>query len=225
MARSTASAGPRAQPTGDGRDRDARTRRQEVLAVAARLFAERGYHGTSMRDIAEALSMRAPSLYKHVKNKDALLDEIVTIYLDALLPRLETTATGPGVGAERLAAMLATTIEVGRAHLDEFLTLSNDWNQIRRSPALVDVRVRTRRAIPLWLQVLRDGMRDGSLRSDLDTTRALRVLIGAASSMIDTRFDDLDDLDDIDVLDDSDGEATSGRAAVAIDTLLHGLRA
>jgi hypothetical protein len=69
------------------------------------------------------------------------------------------------------------------------------------------------------LQVLRDGMRDGSLRSDLDTTRALRVLIGAASSMVDTRFDDLDEADHF------DGDATSGRAAVAIDTLLHGLRA
>jgi AcrR family transcriptional regulator len=219
MARSTASAGARAQPRRPERDREARTRRQEVLAVAARLFAERGYHGTSMRDIAEALSMRAPSLYKHVRNKDALLDEIVTIYLDALLPRLETTATGPGLGAERLAEMVATTIEVGRAHLDEFLTLSNDWNQIRRSPALAELRGRTRRAIPLWLQVLRDGMRDGSLRGDLDTTRALRVLIGAASSMVDTRFDDLDEADHF------DGDATPGRAAVAIDTLLHGLRA
>jgi hypothetical protein len=50
-----------------------------------------------------------------VRNKDALLDEIVTIYLDALLPRLETTATAPGLGAERLAEMVATTIEVPHA--------------------------------------------------------------------------------------------------------------
>src|SRR5687768_7651331 len=131
MPRSTATARQRARraatgtPNGDA----VPSRRQEVLGVAAALFAERGYHGTSMRDIAEALSMRAPSLYKHVKSKDALLDEIVTIYLDALLPRLEATATGPGTGADRLASMIETTIDVGRAHLDEFLTLSNDWNQ------------------------------------------------------------------------------------------------
>ena len=132
MPRSTATARPRARraatigPSGDAPS----SRRQEVLAVAAGLFAERGYHGTSMRDIAEALSMRAPSLYKHVKSKDALLDEIVTIYLDALLPRLEMAANGAGTGAERLAAMIEATIDIGRAHLNEFLTLSNDWNQI-----------------------------------------------------------------------------------------------
>lgn len=187
------------------------TRRQEVLSVAASLFANRGYHGTSMRDIAAALSMRAPSLYKHVESKDALLEEVVDRYLEQLLPRLTVVAQGAGTGADRLAGMITATIEVGRDNLDEFLTLSNDWNQIRRSPALSDLRARTRAAIPLWLEVLRDGSRDGSLRDDIDPSRTLRVLIGAVSSMVDTRFDDVAD------------DTTDDRVDIAIDTLLGGL--
>ena len=54
-----------------------RTRRGDVRDAALTLFAERGYHGTSMKDIAEAVGMRAPSLYNHVGAKQDLLVEIV----------------------------------------------------------------------------------------------------------------------------------------------------
>ena len=54
----------------------ARSRRTDVRDAALGLFAERGYHGTSMKDIAEAVGMRAPSLYNHVGAKQELLVEI-----------------------------------------------------------------------------------------------------------------------------------------------------
>ena len=49
------------------------TRREELVATATRLFAERGYHGTSMADLAEALGVQKGSLYSHIASKEDLL--------------------------------------------------------------------------------------------------------------------------------------------------------
>ncbi|MDQ7028637.1 MAG: helix-turn-helix domain-containing protein [Ardenticatenia bacterium] len=48
-------------------------RKDEIIAVAARLFSERGYHGTSVRDIARALNLKGGSLYSHIEGKEELL--------------------------------------------------------------------------------------------------------------------------------------------------------
>ena len=59
-----------------------KTRRQQVLSVAARLFREKGYKATSMRDIAKSLSVEAASLYSHIKSKDDILEELVFLVAD-----------------------------------------------------------------------------------------------------------------------------------------------
>src|SRR5262249_47072623 len=51
-------------------------RRQELTRTAARLFADRGYHGTSLADVAEALGMQKASLYHHIDSKEDLLWEV-----------------------------------------------------------------------------------------------------------------------------------------------------
>ena len=53
------------------------SRVQEIREAATALFYERGYHGTSMREIAARLNMRAPSLYNHLESKQQLLQEIM----------------------------------------------------------------------------------------------------------------------------------------------------
>ncbi len=52
------------------------TRRDEVTRVAARLFAERGYDGTSLADVAEAVGIQKASLYHHIATKEDLLWEV-----------------------------------------------------------------------------------------------------------------------------------------------------
>src|SRR5881227_2687881 len=51
-------------------------RREELTRTAARLFADRGYHGTSLADVAEALGMQKASLYHHIASKEDLLWEV-----------------------------------------------------------------------------------------------------------------------------------------------------
>lgn len=51
--------------------------REDVVAAAGRLFAERGFHGTSMRDLGDELGLLGSSLYSHVESKEQLLVEVV----------------------------------------------------------------------------------------------------------------------------------------------------
>lgn len=76
--------------------------REGVRKVALALFAERGYRATSMRDIAEALGMRAPSLYNHVRSKEALLVEIMDSAMDRALADLRAAISSTNDVADQL---------------------------------------------------------------------------------------------------------------------------
>jgi AcrR family transcriptional regulator len=61
------------------------TRAEAIRDAALTLFAERGFRATTMKDIARAVGVRAPSLYTHVRSKDALLTEIMVTTMDDLI--------------------------------------------------------------------------------------------------------------------------------------------
>src|SRR5512140_1685261 len=84
------------------------TRRQELTRIAARLFAERGYQGTSLADLAEALGVQKPSLYHHIDSKEDLLWEVAWEGAEALHAGLDGVSAGPTT--ERIRQAL-------RAHL------------------------------------------------------------------------------------------------------------
>ncbi|MGW4031842.1 TetR/AcrR family transcriptional regulator [Streptomyces sp. NPDC004838] len=76
--------------------------RDRILAEAAALFRKHGYRGTSTRQIAEAVGVRQPSLFYHFANKQAILEELLKVSLDASLEAAQRAAAAPGSPAERL---------------------------------------------------------------------------------------------------------------------------
>ena len=57
-----------------------RTRRDELLAIAAELFAERGFTNTTVRDIADAAGILSGSLYHHFDSKESMVDELLDTF-------------------------------------------------------------------------------------------------------------------------------------------------
>jgi TetR/AcrR family transcriptional regulator, cholesterol catabolism regulator len=100
---------------------------ERILEAATRLFGERGYPSTSMRDIGEAVGLLAGSLYSHINSKEAVLFQIVETgldrYLGALLPIVES-----GDPADvRLRAAVKAHVALVATHVEESLVALHQW--------------------------------------------------------------------------------------------------
>src|SRR5256885_8791265 len=87
------------------------TRRAEILAAAAELFARSGYHGVSIGDLGGAVGLTGPALYRHFRGKDAVLAEMLLDISHRLLDegtRRAAAAAGP---AEAMDALVAWHLE------------------------------------------------------------------------------------------------------------------
>jgi AcrR family transcriptional regulator len=87
-----------------------------IRAAALELFAERGYRATTMADIAGALGIKAPSLYKHVASKQALLADIMLTTMRTLLDAQQTALAGPGDHEERLRRFVGAHVGYHARH-------------------------------------------------------------------------------------------------------------
>lgn len=92
--------------------RRAGSRRAEVLATAARLFVQRGFDATSMRDIAEAVGMQPGSLYSHFRSKDALFLAVYQTGIQQSIERVQEYAAAHDDAWSRLVAASEAHIEM-----------------------------------------------------------------------------------------------------------------
>src|SRR5436190_23445522 len=93
-------------------------RRAELLLLAARLFAEKGFRATTVRDIADAAGVLSGSLYHHFDSKEAMVDELLGSFLDDLLTRYRAIAAAgdpPRQSLERLVEESFDTLPRHRA--------------------------------------------------------------------------------------------------------------
>ncbi len=113
-----------------GSEDGVRSRRDEILAVAAQLFARKGYRGTSMRDIGEASGVLGGSLYHHIKSKDALFVELHNGALDAAEARIAAAVAAAGDPWGRLEAACVALLEVQLAPDSLTMPMMNDFREV-----------------------------------------------------------------------------------------------
>ena len=144
-----------------------RTTRGDVVAAAGRLFAERGYHGTSMRDLGNELGLLGSSLYAHVSSKEDLL--VAVVERGAAL--FDVSAAGArdagGNGAERLRRLVTGHVDVVVDHLDEVRTFLNEARFLDASHRARIVGARDAYEAE-FRSAIADGIADGSLRWAVD---------------------------------------------------------
>ena len=144
-----------------------RNTRQDVVEAAGRLFAEKGYHGTSMRDLGRELGLLGSSLYAHVESKQDLLVHVVEE--GARLFQASAAAALATVGAPggQLRQLIAGHIGVVLDHRDVVRTYLNEARMLdaEHRSRVVEARDDYEQA---FRQVIAAGVSDGSFRSDVD---------------------------------------------------------
>ena len=154
-------------------------RRSELTRQAARLFAQKGYHGTSVGDIAEALGVQKGSLYSHIPSKEDLLYETLAEGAAAFHASLDAIPDdAPPVEKIRLA--LRGHLRVVAEQLDVATVFVQEWRYLHgaRREEFVAERRRYEERIR---ELLREGRDLGELRSDLDEATAALLVLSAAN--------------------------------------------
>ena len=154
-------------------------RRTELTRAAARLFAEKGYHGTSIGDLADALGVQKGSLYAHIASKADLLWQVAREGSAAFHAALDgVPEDGPAV--ERIRAALRAHLRVVAEQLDVATVFVREWRYLdpERREAFLDDR---RRYEERFRALFREGRDRGELRADLDDATAALLALSAAN--------------------------------------------
>lgn len=155
------------------------TRREELTREAARLFAERGFHGTSMDALAQALGVQKGSLYSLTGSKQQLLFETMRGGADAFHAAFDAVPEdAPAVERVRLA--LRGHLRVVAEQLDMATVFTREWRYLE-GDYRDEIIVERRRYEERWRTLLREGVESGDLRTDLDVGATTLLVLSAAN--------------------------------------------
>ncbi|MGH8682796.1 MAG: TetR/AcrR family transcriptional regulator [Burkholderiales bacterium] len=156
-------------------------RAPEIIEAAARVFAERGYHGASTQAIADVLGIRQASLYYYFASKEEALEQVCTMGVEAFVEQAAAIGARSGTAADKVRGLI-------RAHLAPLLD--------RRDFVLVFLRERhhlpdesrrrvgrlARRLERIFQDVLEAGVRAGEFPRDLDCRLVTLALLGMCNA-------------------------------------------
>lgn len=156
-----------------------RRRLSEVVEAAARVFAQRGYHGASTQDIADLLGMRQASLYYYFDSKEAALEAVCREGHQGYVERIRRIARSDASASEKIAQALFH--QAGPERRDFTLVFLRE-RRFLPLPARKRIRafeVQYERAIQ---RLIEQGIRSGEFRADLDARMATLAFFGLGNS-------------------------------------------
>jgi TetR/AcrR family transcriptional regulator, cholesterol catabolism regulator len=155
------------------------SRRTELTRQAARLFAEKGYHGTSIGDLADAMGVQKGSLYAHIQSKADLLWEVARDGAAAFHDALDAVPDD-APASQKIRLALRAHLGVVAEQLDVATVFIREWRYLagdRRDEFLAE----RRRYEERFRALFREGRELGELRTDLDDATATLLALSAAN--------------------------------------------
>ncbi|TDE85168.1 TetR/AcrR family transcriptional regulator [Deinococcus sp. S9] len=169
-----------AAPPESAAEAPAKTRREQIYDVASRLFSERGYHATSMRDLAGELGMQGGSLYAHISGKEDLLIEIVNRAARQFDAALFTLRDDPRPADHKLREAMYRHIRVVADNMESATVFFHEWKHL--SPAAYARVTAWRDTIDtFYRELVRQGIDEGLFRQDLDVKMTANLILSAVN--------------------------------------------
>lgn len=144
------------------------SRRDELLAIAADLFARRGFKNTTVRDIADAAGILSGSLYHHFDSKESMVDEILSTFQAELFRAYEEIVGSDLDARAKLEAIVQASFDAIHDHHAEVAIYQNEAGHLAESARFAHLTDRNTQMHDLWVGVLEDGVASGAFRPDLD---------------------------------------------------------
>ena len=152
------------------------TRREQILDIAAALFAQHGYHGVSIADLGAACGFSGPALYKHFRGKQAILSEMLVSISEELLREGRLRVRNAEDDRAALQSLIAWHVDFALSHKPLIVVQDRDWAALPLE-AREKVRETQRKYVEVWVKVLR------GIRPELAPAQA-RARVHAAFGLI-----------------------------------------
>ena len=153
-----------------------RSRREELLAIAATLFAERGFNNTTVRDIADAAGILSGSLYHHFDSKESMVDELLNTFQTQLWQEYDAITAADLTPRAKLEAVVRASFDAIDHHHSEVAIFQNDAAYLTTFERFTYLDERNAKFRRLWTGLLEAGVASGELRADLDVELVYRFL-------------------------------------------------
>jgi AcrR family transcriptional regulator len=150
-------------------------RAEDVHDAALTLFATRGYHGTSMEDIAAALGLRAPSLYNHVESKQSLLQQIMLGTVESLVRDQQAVLATTQDVTEQLRRAMEAHVRFHTRFQREVRVSNNEIASIEEPARSRLLELRRQYARP-WIELIERGVAEGRFESQWPRLTAFALI-------------------------------------------------
>ena len=158
-----------------------------VLSNAARLFREKGFERTSLKEIAEACNMLPGSLYYRYSSKEALLVELMRRGVDLVTTEVETAYASSDDPVERLRLCINAHLHALLVDSDTVYVLLFEWRSLS-AEARGDIIALRDQYESLWAEIIETMIEHGVIRKDVNA-RLLRLIGLGALNWVATWFD------------------------------------
>lgn len=149
--------------------------REDVVQAAGRLFAARGFHGTSMRDLGEELGLLGSSLYSHVDSKEQLLVEVVENGAALFQALADSVAKSTRAPDQRVADLIRGHVGIITEHQEQSATFLNEARFLPGQSRTTIVAMRDRYEAT-FREVIADGIKAGAFRRQNPALASIMVL-------------------------------------------------
>jgi AcrR family transcriptional regulator len=152
------------------------SRRDELLDLAATMFAERGLRATTVRDIADSAGILSGSLYHHFKSKEQMVEEVLRGFLDWLFARYQQIVESEPNPLERLKGLFMASFEAIEHRHAQVVIYQDEAKRLSSLPQFGFVEVRNKEQRKMWHDLLNEGIEQGCFRPDINVDVVYRFI-------------------------------------------------
>ncbi len=152
------------------------TRREELLELAAAMFAERGLRATTVRDIADAAGILSGSLYHHFKSKEEMVDEVLRGFLDWLFKRYQHIIDTEPNPLARLKGLFMASFDAIEHRHAEVVIYQDEAKRLSAQPRFAYIEELNRRQRKMWVDLLNQGIEQGYFDEHINVDLVYRFI-------------------------------------------------
>ena len=146
-----------------------------IISTAAKMFREKGFTGSSMRDLAENIGIEAASLYNHIKSKSQILNEIIWGVSEDCKKQLDELETANATSLQKIEAMIRFHTQMMLTRFEEYSVMVNEWIHLEQDQ-LAEFATERRQYVKKMEAIVQEGIDKDEIKPLMPYVVVLNIL-------------------------------------------------